>query len=554
MKLNLRANLDKINHWIHQNPNAVKGILLLLFIPALFSNLSILPLHKDEPIRALVALEMLLRDNFIVPTMNGEFYYKKGPIFNWLIVLFYKSVGINELSTRLPAVLSFITFGLVLFFCLKKYLNKEIAFFSSILFMLTSVVFFITSLYGLIDIFYSLITFLQLFVIFHYSNKEKYYKLFIVSYALMGIGFLTKGLPSIAFQGLTLGIYLIVNKQFKLLFSKYHLVGLGTFAALAGTYYAAYSHYNDLSAFLPTILSESSQRTFLETDKSRTIRHLTTFPFRFLLWAAPATIFLPYLFSKNAITRVWKNPILKFLIITLLANFPVYWASTTTMKNPRYVLMLFPLLITTLTYFYFTYYKEKVKLSFIIFKVMGISTLAASIASLIPIFYPTLSILPYVIPISIATFLALLFLGILILNDRENPLVLFLIAIVIVRIAFNYTIIPSRLEADPWQAQKIHSYKIAELSENTGIYLYGKTHLEEHISFYIEQKQGKILSVSNKADTSSYFIMSTYRYADSLSAANVITVIDTIHDGYYSPVLVKFNSIPTNEATLLQQP
>jgi len=44
----------------------------LLLLPALVINIHLNPLLADEPIRALVVLEMYISDNIWTPSMNGE--------------------------------------------------------------------------------------------------------------------------------------------------------------------------------------------------------------------------------------------------------------------------------------------------------------------------------------------------------------------------------------------------------------------------------------------------------------------------------------------------
>ena len=39
----------------------------------------------DEAIRSLVALEMKLSGNLITPTLHGEYYYNKPPLYNWIL-------------------------------------------------------------------------------------------------------------------------------------------------------------------------------------------------------------------------------------------------------------------------------------------------------------------------------------------------------------------------------------------------------------------------------------------------------------------------------------
>ena len=61
------------------------GLLILLYLVSIFAPLNILPLSFEEPRRGVVALEMIISGNYIVPTINGELYLNKPPIHNWSI-------------------------------------------------------------------------------------------------------------------------------------------------------------------------------------------------------------------------------------------------------------------------------------------------------------------------------------------------------------------------------------------------------------------------------------------------------------------------------------
>ena len=61
----------------------------LLLLPALLINLGLMTFIDDEAIRALVALEMKWSGNFITPTLHGEYYYNKPPLFNGILLVFF---------------------------------------------------------------------------------------------------------------------------------------------------------------------------------------------------------------------------------------------------------------------------------------------------------------------------------------------------------------------------------------------------------------------------------------------------------------------------------
>jgi len=76
-----------------KSPYLPYGIILVLLLPALLLRLGYMPHIDDEAIRALVALEMRWSDNWVTPTLHGDYYYNKPPLWNWLLALLFGMTG-----------------------------------------------------------------------------------------------------------------------------------------------------------------------------------------------------------------------------------------------------------------------------------------------------------------------------------------------------------------------------------------------------------------------------------------------------------------------------
>ena len=70
--------------------------LLWIYIDGIEAN----PARWEEPRRCLVAMEMIANDDYVVPTVMGEIYLKKPPLYNWLIVLAAGNQFDNADATR----------------------------------------------------------------------------------------------------------------------------------------------------------------------------------------------------------------------------------------------------------------------------------------------------------------------------------------------------------------------------------------------------------------------------------------------------------------------
>ena len=239
-------------------------IILLLLVPALFINLGMSPLIEDEATRGVVAFEMQQSGELITPTINGEYYYNKPPLYNWILLGFFNLFNQHsEFVLRLPAVISLLLFGLIIYFTSRKELGTRVAFLSSLLFISCGRILFYDSMRGLIDLSFSLLIFLNFYLIYYFLARKKYFFLFLTSYFLAAAAFLMKGLPSVIFQALTLFTALAYFKSLRKLFHPAHLAGLMVFFILVGGYYFLLWEKNHEPEFFERLVSESTKRTIV---------------------------------------------------------------------------------------------------------------------------------------------------------------------------------------------------------------------------------------------------------------------------------------------------
>ena len=242
----------------------------------------------DEGIRSLVALEMKLSGNYITPTLHSEFYYKKPPLYNWIILLSFQLTGVvNEFTARLPTIICLLGYAATVYYFFRQHYNANIAFINAFALITCGRILFWDSMLGLIDIGFAWVMFMLFMTVYHQYAKGRYWSLFLISYLLMAIGFMLKGLPAIVVQGFTLLAFFIYHKQFKKLFTIPHLAGGLLALFLLGVYYFIYHQHNSLQDVFTTLVSESSKRTAVEFGIRKTIIHLFTFPFEMVYHFLP---------------------------------------------------------------------------------------------------------------------------------------------------------------------------------------------------------------------------------------------------------------------------
>src|SRR5688572_22171280 len=214
-----------------------------LYILSVFINWSVLPLDGEEPRRAIVSIEMLQSGNYITPTVFGWTYLNKPPVYNWVMSFLMFLFGAREeWVVRLPSLIFLLLWAFFHYEFSKRFFPKNIAILSA-LFLLTDFDLFFYALGngGEIDVFYSFIVYMQIMLLFYFNQQQKWLQLFLWSYIFCAIGFLTKGFPSVVFQGFTLIALCVFNRSVRVFFSWQHLIGLFVFCCLVGSYLFALS-------------------------------------------------------------------------------------------------------------------------------------------------------------------------------------------------------------------------------------------------------------------------------------------------------------------------
>ncbi len=342
--------VEKKNNWLF-------GLILSLMVIGYFYNIGLKPIRGEEPRRALVAFEMDQTGNYVMPTTHGEVYYAKPPLYNIVVMGFYKVFGSYSLwVVRTPPIISLFLMGFVIFFFTRYYTNLQIATLVSLLYVLSADILLYFSLLGEIDLFYTLIVYLQVIAIFHFYQRKQYLLLFLVSYFFTFVGLMTKGLPSLPFQAFTLLALFIYERKFKMLFYWQHITGILFFAALTFAYFFSYNQYSDVAPYLTKLFTESAMRTALHQGWERQVIHIFTFPLILLKIMLPGSLLVLFMVGKPVRKEIFSNDLLKFSLFFVLANIWVYWFSPDT--RDRYVYMFLPFLLTILVHFYVKYQEE----------------------------------------------------------------------------------------------------------------------------------------------------------------------------------------------------
>ncbi|RPD50736.1 ArnT family glycosyltransferase [Paracnuella aquatica] len=330
--------------------------LVVLYLLSVIINLGMMELEGEEPRRAVVSLEMMYSGKYLNPTLFGWPYLNKPPIFNWILIGSMKLLqSTSEAALRLPSLLIYLLWAAVHYRFSRAYFPKHLALLSAFMQLTCVDIYF----YGLangaeIDIFYSFVVYLQAVAIFHFYQKRQWLNLYLASYALCAFGLLTKGFPSIVFQGLTLIALCIYARSVKPLFRWQHLAGGLLFFIITGLYFGGYNAGGNAQHLLVNFLNESLMKSAIGERSSKVWEKALGYPVLVLKLLAPWSLLLIALAVKSVRQQVWQNPLVRFSILFIACNLWIYWF--TGQPKARYIYMFVPFATTIFVQLYHSYF------------------------------------------------------------------------------------------------------------------------------------------------------------------------------------------------------
>ena len=474
--------------------------LMIWSIPAFWLHLGLMPLMADEPIRALVALEMELSGHWLVPHVNGLLYLNKPPLYNWLLLALFKlSNSHSEWIIRLPSLLSL--YGMMWLIwkqCLKSGLGREVSFLSAFAFATTGNLLFYSSLLGHIDLLYSWVHLAAFFVLYNRYQTQAWWQLFLYSWLLTAIGFLLKGYPSLVFQGFSLLAWFIYNKDFKRLFHPASFAGAGLFVVISGAYFVLYHQQADAISFLQNLWSESSSRTVAAKSFWQSITHIFSFPLDFIRDTLPWGLFIALLITPSFRKRLKGNAFFRFCLLILLANIVIYWLSPD--NRARYLFMLMPLYLIPFTAAFYERMSEMTpkqlqRTDTALQFGVGMITVSALLILFVLSHHLPLQTWDYLIAGGMIL-VPILFEGVF----RQQPHLWWaklLFILLSARILFNITALPERAQRSYYSSEKKEALHIAEITQNEPLAMYhSNVHL--NMAWYMTLAKQQVVPMKTK--------------------------------------------------------
>lgn len=471
--------------------------LIALFV-VFNQNLGLMPLLADEPTRALVSLEMLLRNNYIFPTLGNEAYLNKPPLFNWILAATMHLIkDYKEWHLRLISIIPLFIIAITHYIGVAKEVNKKTALWSSLAFLTCGRILFYDSMMAYIDPLFSLFIVLNTYWIFAQSRKPLSILFFTVSYLLCLLAFFLKGLPALSFQACTLLAICAYRNKIRSLISLQHLTGIAVFLLFTSIYYYEYGAYANTSTLFTNIVSQSSQRTPIATSIYDSLMHLVQFPVQFILDFSPFSFFIIFAFRKNTFQVLKENEFVFLSFLFIASNIWLYWISAET--RARYLFMFLPMFFTITFYIY-----EKYKSPFskkIIDALVLITSILLAVVLIVLTFINRFSFIANKELIA----MGLIFLiGIFIFFSYRYRYALpdvlaIIVVLVLVRITFNFYILPLREKEAPESNNRRIGKQIGKLTKNQRLIILNKAPVNHDQLYYLTKERHALVEQNYKS-------------------------------------------------------
>lgn len=498
------------------------------------------PLYLEEPRRAIIAMEMAFSRNYWAPTLLGEWYYNKPPIFNWLLLIFQglgRLLGdrpFHEFWLRLPTVVSILAIAGLVYRAGQYEVHRLFGARAGLLFMTSGGILFFFSVLAEIDLFYALIVFAGILSTWYFGRQQAYLPLFLSAYSFCALGLLTKGLPSLAFTATTLLVYFADQRRVAKLFSLAHILGILLLGVLAGAYIYKYSQYHSPEYLLHNLIGESVRRTPASTPLLALPRHFVLFPLNILMDMLPG-ILAGLLLLRRDMREVLleRHPFIRFCTLMLLANLLLYWVSPG--ARIRYVYPLFPLMALLLAWAWELRAEAPAWANNWMERIIGGMFFLAGAAAFSVIFFEDLHFLPYLTPIAAGSATGF---WILWWVRRQKPgysLALLFVAMALGRLLFGLIVLPQRAYNSGAHRDKTLALQIHRLTDNRPLYLYGEDKVISYSTcFYLNQQRRQPVVLQDQLQEGQYYLL-----AARLIGPRDSILLRTRYDGVEKALILK---------------
>ena len=330
---------DRMSKNERQQDIVFLSILIIFCLIMFFTLLGSRPLWDvDEGMHAATSKDMILSGDWITPQFNGENFYDKPVLFNWLAAISFLVFGFTEFAARLPAAVLGTGCVLATYFIGKRMHSAPVGLIGGLI-LATSVEFIVLSRVVVHDIALAFFITLALYFFFlGYTEPSRRKSVWFLFYVSLGFAVLAKGPIGLLLPGLILFIFILIKHRWDILKNMQIGWGILIFLSIAGPWYGLIILQNrDYAGYF---FIQQNLAYFFSGES----RHPE--PFYYYIPILVGGFFPWFLFLPTAIYRTLKKGVSNvndgtlLLLIWFGATFIFF--SIASSKLSTYILPLFP--------------------------------------------------------------------------------------------------------------------------------------------------------------------------------------------------------------------
>lgn len=317
-------------------------VLAALASAVYFSRIADLPIRGEETRRAMVAWEILQTGDWIVPRQQGAPFLSRPPVGSWPIAWLTAATGdLSLVAVRLPSILATVLTALLVYIYSRQFLLRLGALSSGLAYCTFAQVLQLGRVAETEALFTLLVSAALLLWHYGYSGGWPAWRTWCAAYALAAIAALVKSMQAPVYLCGAVGVYLIWRRDWRMLVSRAHLVGLATFFAILAAWQIPFYQRLGWDAVRQVWSSDVGLR-LADISGAIVVRHLATYPLQVLACLLPWSLLLPaYLWPQFRRAIGDAAPMVAFLTIAWLVALPTCWLVPN--AKPRYLMPLYPL-------------------------------------------------------------------------------------------------------------------------------------------------------------------------------------------------------------------
>ncbi len=313
--------------------------LVTLCLVLFFFLLGARPLwNQDEGMHAATSKDMVTSGDWITPTLNGEPFYDKPALHNWLVALSFVVLGFTEFAARLPNALGGLGCVLVTYLLGRRLYGSSAAFLGGVV-LATTGEFFVLSRSVMHDMTLTVLVTLGLALWFvGYSRDATDRRWFLLSYAAFGGAMLAKGPIGVLLPGAVVILFLLSRRELSLL--RRMSLGWGVLIglAVAAPWYLAISLQNpDYARYFFIELNFGSFASGVSHHPEPLYYYVPNLLAGFMPWSVFLPVALVWAWRRRGDSSLGGT---SFLLLWTGVYFVFF--SLAESKLPTYILPLFP--------------------------------------------------------------------------------------------------------------------------------------------------------------------------------------------------------------------